>query len=182
MREPNRPGAGPELQRDLLADDEPQLADATAFFAERGIDAEPVAVSGDRPPRSCPWRNGVSRSRGRRDSRGGTGRTGRASSREPADRQDGALRPAHRPSAPLTSHAPAVPCPVARRLRPVADDAALLLERPQRPFHGDGLEAPDAAGVGVVEKRISRIVATMTAAPDRRPSVLQRLARRPRVR
>jgi nucleotide-binding universal stress UspA family protein len=41
------PGSGPEIQRDSLADHEAELADATAFFAERGIEAEPVAVSGD---------------------------------------------------------------------------------------------------------------------------------------
>ena len=41
------PGSDPEIQRDSLADHEAQLADATAFFAERGIEAEPVAVSGD---------------------------------------------------------------------------------------------------------------------------------------
>jgi nucleotide-binding universal stress UspA family protein len=41
------PTRGPEIQRDSLADHEAQLADATAFFAERGIEAEPVAVSGD---------------------------------------------------------------------------------------------------------------------------------------
>jgi len=41
------PTPGPEIRRDSLADHEAQLADATAFFAERGIDAESVAVSGD---------------------------------------------------------------------------------------------------------------------------------------
>jgi nucleotide-binding universal stress UspA family protein len=41
------PSSGPEIQRDSLADHEAELADATAFFAERGIEAEPVAVSGD---------------------------------------------------------------------------------------------------------------------------------------
>ena len=41
------PGSDPEIQRDSLADHESELADATAFFAERGIEAEPVAVSGD---------------------------------------------------------------------------------------------------------------------------------------
>jgi nucleotide-binding universal stress UspA family protein len=40
-------GSDPEIQRDSLADHEAELADATAFFAERGIEAEPVAVSGD---------------------------------------------------------------------------------------------------------------------------------------
>ena len=39
--------SGPEIQRDSLADHAAELADATAFFAERGIEAEPVAVSGD---------------------------------------------------------------------------------------------------------------------------------------
>src|SRR3954467_11579923 len=53
------PTSGPEIQRDSLADHEAQLADATAFFAERGIEAEPVAGSGDPPPRSCPSRNSV---------------------------------------------------------------------------------------------------------------------------
>src|SRR3954451_19993892 len=42
----SRPTPGPEIRRDSLADHEAQLADATAFFAERGIEAEPVAVSG----------------------------------------------------------------------------------------------------------------------------------------
>src|SRR3954471_23534990 len=41
------PGSDPEIQRDSLADHEAELRDATAFFAERGIEAEPVAVSGD---------------------------------------------------------------------------------------------------------------------------------------
>jgi len=41
------PGSGPEIQRDSLGDHEAALADATAFFAERGIEAEPVAISGD---------------------------------------------------------------------------------------------------------------------------------------
>ena len=41
------PGSEPEIQRDSLADHVAELADATAFFAERGIEAEPVAVSGD---------------------------------------------------------------------------------------------------------------------------------------
>jgi nucleotide-binding universal stress UspA family protein len=41
------PGSDPEIRRDSLADHESELADATAFFAERGIEAEPVAVSGD---------------------------------------------------------------------------------------------------------------------------------------
>jgi nucleotide-binding universal stress UspA family protein len=40
-------GSDPEIQRDSLADHQAELADATAFFAERGIEAEPVAVSGD---------------------------------------------------------------------------------------------------------------------------------------
>ena len=39
------PGSDPEIQRDSLADHEAELADATAFFAEHGIEAEPV--SGD---------------------------------------------------------------------------------------------------------------------------------------
>jgi nucleotide-binding universal stress UspA family protein len=41
------PGSDPEIRRDSLADHESEVADATAFFAERGIEAEPVAVSGD---------------------------------------------------------------------------------------------------------------------------------------
>ena len=41
------PGDEPEIRRDSLADHEAELADAKAFFAERGIEAEPVAVSGD---------------------------------------------------------------------------------------------------------------------------------------
>ena len=41
------PGSEPEIRRDSLADHEAELADAKAFFAERGIEAEPVAVSGD---------------------------------------------------------------------------------------------------------------------------------------
>ena len=40
-------GPGPGIPRDSLADHEAELADATAFFAERGIEAEPVAVTGD---------------------------------------------------------------------------------------------------------------------------------------
>jgi nucleotide-binding universal stress UspA family protein len=43
----SRPTSEPEIHRDSLADHEAQLADATAFFAERGIEAESVAVSGD---------------------------------------------------------------------------------------------------------------------------------------
>jgi len=39
--------SGPEIQRDSLADHEAELSDATAFLAERGIEAEPVAISGD---------------------------------------------------------------------------------------------------------------------------------------
>ena len=45
LHSPSR--SGPEIQRDSLADHAAELADATAFFAERGIEAEPVAVSGD---------------------------------------------------------------------------------------------------------------------------------------
>ena len=41
------PTSGPEIQRDSLADHVAELADATAFFAERGIEAESVAVAGD---------------------------------------------------------------------------------------------------------------------------------------
>ena len=41
------PGSEPEIQRDSLADHVAELADATAFFAERGIEAESVPVSGD---------------------------------------------------------------------------------------------------------------------------------------
>ena len=41
------PGSEREIQRDSLADHEAELADATTFFAERGVEAEPVAVSGD---------------------------------------------------------------------------------------------------------------------------------------
>ena len=40
-------GSGAGIQRDSLADHEAELADATTFFAERGVEAEPVAVSGD---------------------------------------------------------------------------------------------------------------------------------------
>ena len=40
-------GSDPEIQRDSLADHQAELTDATAFLAERGIEAEPVAVSGD---------------------------------------------------------------------------------------------------------------------------------------
>jgi nucleotide-binding universal stress UspA family protein len=39
--------SGPEIQRDSLADHAAEVADATAFFAERGIEAEAVPVSGD---------------------------------------------------------------------------------------------------------------------------------------
>ena len=41
------PTSGPEIQRDSLADHVAELADATAFFAERGVEAESVAVAGD---------------------------------------------------------------------------------------------------------------------------------------
>src|SRR3954454_23397841 len=41
---------------------------------------------------------------------------------------------------------------VARHRRLVAHDAALLVEKPQRPLHGDRLEAPDPAVVGIVEE------------------------------
>jgi hypothetical protein len=41
------PGSAPKIQRDPLADYEAERANATAFFAERGMEAEPVAVSGD---------------------------------------------------------------------------------------------------------------------------------------
>ena len=41
------PGSEREIQRDSLADHQAELADATAFFTDRGIEAEPVAISGD---------------------------------------------------------------------------------------------------------------------------------------
>ena len=41
------PGSEPEIRRDSLADHEAELGEATAFLAERGIEAEPVAVTGD---------------------------------------------------------------------------------------------------------------------------------------
>src|SRR3954471_19346829 len=41
---------------------------------------------------------------------------------------------------------------VARHPRRVADDAALLVEESQRPFHGDRLEAPHSIAVVVVEE------------------------------